>query len=135
VADDAGNGDSEVSHPLAYAETWDYTQTDFVLILFCTAGIAGIAILVGFIVIFAKRNGHPHAGQITTAALFWGLISAGSIVYTTITQLTWAKQNTLDLLSGYGDPNAVGPRLPWLAWSMLTAIYGGLLVWMVSTRR
>jgi hypothetical protein len=135
VADDSGNGDSKVNQPLANAQSWDPTQTDFVLILLCTVGIAIICGLVGLMFILVRRAAHPYAAQISTVAMFWGLASAGSIVYATVTQLAWAKQNLLDILSGYGDPQAVGPPLPWLTWGVLVAIYGLLLVWIRSQGR
>lgn len=114
---------------LASAESWDPTQTELLLILVCAAGIGAVCGLVGLIVIFAKRKRHAHAQQIITAALFWGLIALGSIIYATITQLMWAREYLLELLSGYGDPNAAGPRLPWIAWGALAAGYLALLGW------
>jgi hypothetical protein len=135
MADDSGNGNSKVNQLLANAESWDPTQTDFVLILLCTIGIGIICGLVGLVFILVRRTAHPYAAQISASAMFWGVVSAGSIVYATITQLIWAKQNVLDLLSGYGDPQAVGPHLPWLTWGALMAIYGLILVWIISQGR
>ena len=120
-----------MSFILAYAENWDPTQVDFILILLCAAGIASTGGLVGLIVLLARRMGHRHAEQIDTAAMFWGLIAAGSIVYAVVTQLAWFKTHNLELMSGYGNPKAVGPPLPWVLWSALAGIYLLLMGWTV----
>jgi len=129
VGHNPGDHDSAVNPLLANAESWDATQTEFVLILLCAGGIACVCALVSLIVIVGKRKRHPYAPQLTTAAMFWGLISVASIVYVTITQLTWAKENYLELLSGYGNPGQSAPGLPWIPWGVLSAAYLVLLGW------
>lgn len=112
---------------VANAESWDPTQTELLLVLQCAAGIATVCGLAGLIVLLVKRTRHRHAQHIITAVMFWGLIALGSIVNTTISQLMWAKQDLLEFLSGYGDPQATGPPLPWITWSTLSAGYAALL--------
>ncbi len=92
MAHNAGDGDSEVNGLLANAESWDPSQTELVLILLCAGGIIGVAAMVGLVIIAIKRRQHTHTQPIFTAVMFWGLISLGSIVYATITQLNWDKQ-------------------------------------------
>jgi hypothetical protein len=129
VAHDTGDGDSEVNGLLANAESWDPSQTELVLILLCAGGIIAVGAMAGLVIIAIKRRQHPHTQPIFTAVMFWGLITLGSIVYATITQLNWDKQYFLQLLSGYGDPNDVGPALPWITWTLLIATYFGLVLW------
>jgi hypothetical protein len=118
-----------VNNLLAYAESWDSTESNFVLVGSCGLGIVVVGGLVGLIVILTRRTAHRHAAQLTTAAMFWGLISVGTIFYATAVQLNWDKEHLLDVLSGYGDPQAAGPSLPWILWGALAAIYLLLLSW------
>lgn len=117
---------------LANAESWDATQTDFVLILLCATGIGIVCALVAVVFLLGRRSRHRRAGAIGVAAMFWGLISVGSILYVTITQLSWAKSNFLELLSGYGDPGEKAPALPWLLWTALAGFYLLMLGWITS---
>lgn len=119
---------------LANAESWDPTQTEFVLILLCSSGIAGVCIMVGAIVLIAKRSAHRHAAQLTTAAMFWALVAIGSIICATISQLMWSKEYFLELLSGYGNPQEPAPALPWILWGVLAHIYLFLLAWTVWSK-
>ena len=114
---------------LANAESWDPTNTELVLILLCSGGIIAVCAMAGFVVIVIKRRQHAHTQAIFTIVMFWALFALGSVIYATITQLNWNKQYLLELLSGYGDPNAVGPALPWVMWGALVFAYLGLLMW------
>jgi hypothetical protein len=120
-----------VTELIANAESWDPTQTEFVLILLCSAGIAVVCLMVAVIILLAKRGAHRHAQQLSTAAMFWGLITIATMIYATMSQLSWAKENFLELLSGYGNPQETTPPLPWIFWSILVAIYLLLLGWTV----
>ena len=120
--------------PLANAESWDWTQADFVLILLCAVGIAVVFALAGLIIIVAKRRWHRDAGPLTAVTMFWGLITIASIAYVTVRQLMWAKENFLELLSGYGNPDQSAPGLPWLAWGFLSLVYVALAGWATLRR-
>ena len=75
----------------------------------------GVFILAAIVVIVNRRGGARNAEAILTAAVFWGIISFGSIVYAGVTQMKWTQEQTLELRSGYGDPNAAPPGYPWIA--------------------
>jgi hypothetical protein len=120
-----------VNDLLAYAESWDSTQSNLVLVVSCGAGLAGVGGLVGLIIVLTRRTMHRHTSQLTTAITFWGLFSVGTIFYAAAVQLNWAKEHFLDVQSGYGDPQAAGPPLPWILWGALAAIYLLLLSWTV----
>lgn len=128
------DGNTALSDLLANAESWDATQTDFVLILLCTAGILIVCALVGLMILLGKRWGHPQAAQLGVASMFWGLAAVATIVYATVQQLMWAKANFLELLSGYGDPQEVSPPLPWVLWGALSVIYLLLIGWLIWNR-
>jgi hypothetical protein len=112
-----------VNDLLAYAESWDSTQSNIVLVVSCGFGLASVGGLVGLIFVLTRRNAHPYATQLTTAALFWGLFCVGTFFYVAEVQLNWVKEHVLDVQSGYGDPQAAGPPLPWILWGALAAIY------------
>lgn len=134
MAHDAGNRHSTVNYLVANAESWDPTQTDFISILFCATAIAVVCGMVATIMLLAKRMGHPQVSLINIAVMFWGLIAAGSIFYVTVTQLKWAKENFLELLSGYADPRETGPELPWPIWGVLLLIYASFLFWTLRKK-
>ncbi len=113
--------------PLAYADASDSTQANFIAVLLCAAGLAVVGGLTGFAILLGKRN-RSHDLLITIAAL-WGVVSAGTIVYTVMAQLKWSQDHLLDLQSGYGNPRNVRRPLPWESWAALAAVYVLLLLW------
>jgi hypothetical protein len=115
--------------PLAYAENFDSTQQNFVLVLLCGVGLVGVGVLAGMVIALSRRRAHRHSEQIFAVAVFWGMIALGSIIYAVASQLNWGHQYMLDLQSGYGNPQETGPALPWAIWGALGAIYVGLIAW------
>lgn len=49
---------------LAYADSSDPTQTNFILVLLSAGGIAGVCVLAGLLIVLSRRWRHRHAEQI-----------------------------------------------------------------------
>jgi hypothetical protein len=114
---------------LAYADNVDYSNSNFVLILSCAGAAIGISVLSGLLIILSRRMGHRYADAILTCSIFWSIVALGSVVYAAVTQMKWAQEHQLELQSGYGDPNAVGPAWPWMVWAGLGVAYALLVAW------
>ena len=71
------------------------------------------------------------------AAFFWGLITAGSLLYAEQSQMNWSKEYTVRLESGYFDPTdkTDAPKLPWKIWTGLGVAYAAMLMWALSQKR
>jgi hypothetical protein len=119
---------------LAYADTADSGSINLVKVLAGLAILAGCALLVGVIIGVARSRGHRQADGIMVAAVFWGIIMAGSAMYTAAAQYNWSKEYTTRVQSGYYDPRDTSdkPKLPWLAWSGLAVGYAVLLAWSLA---
>jgi hypothetical protein len=101
------------------------------LILAATAAAAGVLIYI------ARRRRHPRTDLIGAAAFFWGLMTAGSLLYAEQSQMNWSKEYTVRLESGYFDPTDTtdAPKLPWKTWTGLGIAYGAMLIWSLSQKR
>jgi hypothetical protein len=117
---------------LAWADSTDPSQGNFLVLLLCAGAVIGVFILAAIVVIVNRRGGSRNGEAILTAAVFWGIVSFGSIVYAGVTQMKWAQEQTLELQSGYGDPTATPPGYPWVIWAGLGAVY---LVFLVMAAR
>jgi Kef-type K+ transport system membrane component KefB len=116
---------------LAYADNTDATQGNFVSILICAAGVVAVAGMAAVVIALAKRRGNRNAEVIFTGMIFWAIVSLGSIVYATITQMKWASDHLKDLESGYGNPADVGPGWPIVLWGVLGAVWVLVMGWTV----
>jgi hypothetical protein len=116
---------------LAYAESDDPNAMNLVIILGGVGIVAATAILAFALILTARARGHRHAESIMVAAVFWALITAGSVMYAGEAQLNWSKQYALRLETGYLDPQDTSdaPRLPWGIWTGLGAAYGTMMAW------
>jgi hypothetical protein len=119
---------------LAYADSSDATQTTFIVLLLCIAGIVGICFLVGLLVLLSRRHERYFAERIGTAAVFWGIIASGNIIYVTVTQVKWKQQHYQDLLTGYANLQESAPSFPWVLWTALIIVFAVLLVMTISRR-
>jgi hypothetical protein len=119
---------------LAYAESSDPGSTNLVKILGGAAILGVMALLVAIVTAIARSREHRQAENILVLALFWAVITAGSLIYTASAELDWSKEYTTRIESGYFDPRDTTdkPRIPWLLWSGLGVAYAGLLIWSLS---
>ncbi|MGD0388253.1 MAG: hypothetical protein ABSC42_04780 [Tepidisphaeraceae bacterium] len=122
---------------LAYAESGDPNAMNLVIILGGIGIVAATAILAFALIFTARARGHRHAEFILVAAVFWGLITVGSLMYAGEAQLNWSKEYTLRLETGYLDPQDTSdaPRLPWGIWTGLGVAYGAMMAWALCQRR
>jgi hypothetical protein len=121
-------------HPLGYADTFDPSQSNLIFILVAAGGIAVIGVMAALVIFLARRNTPRVTQPLITTALFWGAVSVGLLLYTTLQQLGWQKQFNQDLMSGYGDPQAVGPGLHLSIWFALATAYGLMIAVTLATR-
>jgi hypothetical protein len=120
--------------PLAYAESADPSSTDLAIVL-GGAFIIAIASALASVLIFTSRaRRHRQTELITAAAILWGLIAAGSLIYAQESQMNWSKEYKMRLETGYLDPRDTSdaPKLPWGIWTGLGVAYGAMLVWSLS---
>jgi hypothetical protein len=123
--------------PLAYAETPDSGSVNLVSILIALFVLAAVAVLA-FIVIRLARTKQPQRTEIImTLAIFWAVFTAGSLMYTQMTQMKWSKEYTVRLESGYLDPHDIAdaPKLPLKTWTGLGVAYVALLGASVFPKR
>jgi multidrug efflux pump subunit AcrB len=123
-----------VGRLLAYADSTDQSATNIKLVLIC-AGILLVVVAVAFVpVAITWSRRHPKTEAITGLAVVWGLITAGSLAYSTTQQINWGQERLKRIYSGYYDPNdnSDTPKLPWLLWGGLAVGYVGLVAWGLS---
>ena len=68
--------------------------------------------------------------------VLWGMLMAGGAIYVTNAQMTWTKEYTIRVQSGYYNPKEQNdaPKQPWALWAILGAMYGGAVVWSLTAR-
>lgn len=120
--------------PLAYAEVRDSNDMSLMMVL-GAALILGATAAAAFILIhIARRRRHRRTDLLGAAVFFWGLLTAGSLLYAQQSQMSWSKEYTVRLESGYFDPHDTtdAPKLPWAIWTGLGVAYGAMLFWSLS---
>jgi hypothetical protein len=122
---------------LAYADSGDSGNASLMLVLAGAAIVAVMAVLACVVIILARRRGHRQADGIMAAAILWGVLGAGSLIYTLQTQMSWSREYNLRLSTGYLDPADVGdaPKLPWGLWGGMGVAYVGMVGWAGRGKR
>jgi hypothetical protein len=122
---------------LAYADSSDPSSTNLLMIVGGILILAVVVILAFVLVIIAKAKEHRRADAIMTAAFFWAILTAATLLYTGQAQMRWSKEYNLQLETGYLDPSnqSSRPDLPWKIWIGLGVAYGAMLVWSLSQKR
>jgi hypothetical protein len=122
---------------LAYADSGDAGSTNLLMIVGGVLILAVIVVLALVLIITAKAKEHRRADAITTAAFFWAILTAATLLYAGQAQMRWSKEYNLQLETGYLDPqNQSGhPALPWKMWIGLGVAYGAMLAWALSQKR
>ena len=111
---------------LAYADSGDSSNSNLLIILISVAVLIVVGGL-GFVpVAIAWRRRHRYAEVIGAGAVLWGLLAAGSLIYTASARLNWSRERMLRIESGYYDPRDLSdaPKWPWMAWGGLGVGYG-----------
>jgi hypothetical protein len=121
---------------LAYAESGDPNAMNLVVVLGGLGIVAATFILAFVLILAARARRHRQAEFITVATVFWGLITAGSLMYAGNAQVNWSKENMLRLETGYVDPQDTSdaPRLPWAIWTGLGVAYGTMMAWTLAQK-
>lgn len=120
-----------MAHLLLNAEPGDSTISSLTLIIIGVGIVAAVFALAFVPVAIAWSRRSRHSDPIVLAAVVWGVLLAASVISTTMAQMKWTREKSLRIESGYYDPNdtADEPRLPWVSWAGLTALYLLLVVW------
>jgi hypothetical protein len=119
-----------VSFLLAKAEGPDPSDSSLMLVLICAGLVLGSAVLSLLPVFIARGRGHRQLETVTAVAVLWGLLTAGTLIHTTIVQMQWSKEQLLRIQSGYMDPqDTTDAPKPWRTWTALATIYCVLIIW------
>jgi hypothetical protein len=129
-----------MSYFLANADATDNSLANIVLAAECLVLMGVVFALAAVPVLLAKRRGpRGGLGDILAVAVVWGLLTAGTAMYTLVMHVQWSRTYTARLLSGDYDPTAPDiisdqPKQPWLLWGAEAAGYIGLLAWSYPKR-
>jgi heme/copper-type cytochrome/quinol oxidase subunit 1 len=126
-----------MSGVLAYAESGDPNAMNLPMILGGAAIVVVIAVMTFILLAVARSREHRQREFIFVVAIFWALISIGSLFYAGDTQINWSNEQTLRLQTGYGNPQDTtgAPALPWAIWTGLAAAYAAMLIWSISQKQ
>ncbi len=117
---------------LAYADTTDPTQTNFLILLLCILLIGCVCGMAFLVLLLARSRRHRRVEYLTVLTIFWAFLTAASLAYSAVTRLDWSQENALRLETGYGNPDDNPPQLPWKTWVALAAAWGGLITWSLN---
>lgn len=122
---------------LAYADSSDSSGTNLVLVMGDLFIVVATAALTLILISLARVRRHRRAEVITVAAIFWALLTAGSLLYAVQQRVDWTKNHDLQIKTGYLDPRDISdkPQLPWAIWTELGAGYAAMLAWTVFPKR
>ena len=133
TADEANN----MILTLSYAEGPDTSDSGLEIIVIAIFIIAAVGLLAAIPSVIARRRANPHAEGIVAILVIWAMLSAGSAVYVTNATLTWSREFTRQLMSGYRDPKDQSdrPQKPWTTWGVLGVVYVATAAWSTKQKR
>ena len=122
---------------LAYAETADSANSGAMFVLLAVGVAIVTAVLACVPMLLAQARRHPHREAIVGFAILWALLTAGSVVMTSMGRMKWNKEQLMRIESGYYDPRDTSdaPTTPWGAWAALGTGYTAMLAWAVAKKR
>jgi hypothetical protein len=122
---------------LASAEHTDLTGPQWSMILIGLLVLAVVAALALVPIGAARRRRPGRAEAIVVGALFWALLSAGSIIKFVLAKVEWSQEYVLLIKTGYYDPadTSGAPAWPWGLWGGLALAFAVLLACSLSRRR
>jgi hypothetical protein len=121
---------------LASAERTDLSGSQWSVMLIGLAVLVGVTVLTAVPILMARRRGHRRAEAVTVGAIFWGVLSAGGVLWYCLAKLQWTKAYQTDLMTGYLDPRDMSgePAFPWRLWVVLAVLFCALLAWAFSAK-
>ncbi|MCL2648160.1 MAG: hypothetical protein FWD61_14300 [Phycisphaerales bacterium] len=104
---------------------------DWQFVLICTGVIVVVAAMVFVPVRMARIRQSRWTEAILAGAMLWGVLMAGSVIYSYMTELRWEKEQAVQIASGYFEPGDASRKLgkpgwPWGVWVGLMAGYAGI---------
>jgi hypothetical protein len=122
---------------LAYAESTPPSDQNVWFVVIGIGVIAAAAFLAFVPIALARVRQHPFVEFISVAAIFLGLIAAGTVIYSIVQQTKWSNEQTLRLQSGYGNPDDLSdaPTRPWLIWMLMGVAYCAMIAWALTSKR
>jgi hypothetical protein len=121
---------------LAYAEGADTSDRNLVMMFGGLLILAGVG-AAGFVVVYLAKRRRGSVEVVLAGVFFWGLITAGSLLYFMHARMQWTKEYGEMIESGYFDPRDMSgrPEVPWGLWGGLAVAYGGMVGWAVRGKR
>jgi hypothetical protein len=116
---------------LSYADSTDATASNLLLVVIS----AGLILVAGGMALvpaaIARKRRHRQAEAVLGMAVLWALLAAGLVIYSSMAEMQWAKEQTLRIESGYADAgdNSGAPVFPWPLAGALAVAYAGLVFW------
>jgi hypothetical protein len=120
---------------IAYADNTDYSPANLAAVMKWAGAMLGVALLAGAVVVIARRRSHTGFEKVATVAVFWAIVTGGTVIHTLMQQADWAREQSTVLREGYLSPEGSGPGWPWGMLAGLGVGYAGLVVWAVAGRR
>jgi hypothetical protein len=116
---------------VASAVRTDLSGSQWFIILTGVAILAVVAVLTAIPIGLARRRSAGRSEGVTVAAVFWGVASAGSVLWYYLAKLRWADEYQRLVESGYYDPRDLSgqPAWPWPLWLLLAVVFCALLAW------
>jgi hypothetical protein len=125
-----------MSFLLASAERTDLSGSGWSIILMGLAVLVGVTVLTAIPIALARRRGLRRAEGITVGMIFWGVVSAGSVIWACLARMQWAKNYQTNLMTGYADPRDLSnqPAWPWGLWAVLAVVFCAILAGCLAGR-
>jgi uncharacterized membrane protein len=121
---------------LAYAEPAS-SSSDNLEIVMISLGVIAISCVLAFVPLaLCWARHHRQTETVMAAAVLWGVVTAGSIIFAISAQMKWSHERLLRIESGYYDPQdqSDAPAKPFTIWGALAIAYGGLIAWAASQK-
>lgn len=121
---------------VAYADSAGPGNSSLEIVLLGAFIVGVVAVAAMVLVIMSRKRRHPSAEAVLSLALLWAIIASASLIYTVNVQMKWSNEYSLQLQTGYLDPQQAQdrPALPWAIWSALAMGYAGVLLWSFRGR-
>jgi hypothetical protein len=120
---------------LARADSTDPSAANLQLV-FLSLLILGAAAFLGFLIVRAARLRTQGRGEAFVAfAVLWVALTAGTAIHDLATQLTWSRERTARIESGYYDPADAQTDAPHHSWALYAAeAVGYAVLWLTVTQ-
>ncbi len=122
---------------LAYAQPADSGNSNLIIVLIAAGAVLVVSVLAILPIRLGWSRRHKHADAILAMTVLWALLTAGTVVATSMTQFKWSSERLLRVQSGYYDPldNSDAPKWPVRTSAALIIAYAALISWSLVRPR